>query len=126
MKKFKWESESPKPLYKVLNEKRTQGEMMLGLTTNLFFPDDVKEVRLNINGGKIASLTLEEGNEVSINTAKVNAQYIALAVNNFNKLTESLENIIELLDGLQCEQSGITITEQNIYKIAKEAIEKIK
>lgn len=85
-----------KPLYKVLNEKRTGGEWGMYISEkgkdgcsrayiNSSFPHDMYETICTMSG--------LNGNEAGEN-AKINAQYTALAVNNIAHLAEALEGLM--------------------------------
>lgn len=72
------------PLYKVLNEQRTQGVVTITKTKNHFFLEQSDN-----NGGFDTLCTFSNVHE----RQEYNAQYTALAVNNLASLAEALEKI---------------------------------
>lgn len=121
--------EIEQPLYKRLNKERYNDNWVIGKTTNFFYPEDVKEIRLSTNGSKVAIFNLIEGDENSIKKAKANAEYTALAVNNLHILAESLEEIIDAY--VACGQLITGDDKNNIENLpivlkAKEALNNIK
>ncbi len=90
--------QNKKPLWKELNSSRSLGTWEIGKSSNLFIPTDIKEIRLSSKGNmKVAIFPLEEGNEVSIRRAELNAQYTALAVNHLASLAEALQGCVDEL-----------------------------
>lgn len=79
--------QNKKPLYKVLNEERTQGEW-----------DN------NLHDGNVTSGGLFVGNfnsmMVSKRTTNANAKYTALCVNNLASLSEALETTLKAMTDL--------------------------
>jgi len=77
-------NQDKKPLYKVLNEQRTQGRATIELrsfeSSDLMFGND-----------RVGELYC--GSEYTEIEAEANAQYTALAVNNLHLLAEALEKI---------------------------------
>jgi hypothetical protein len=72
-------TQETKPLYKVLDEKRTQSKWELS---------QFKE-------GDYSLCKEEAGDMVCDNLTEANAQYIALAVNNFASVVEALEKLLK-------------------------------
>ena len=82
-------TETKQPLYKVLNEQRTQGEWQSVVWANKKPPhykvaDHHMELIADVYGPKPLG--------------SVDSQYIALAVNNLHLLAEALEGVIRVAD----------------------------
>lgn len=110
------------PLYKVLNEQRTQ-ERWHSIATNpnhdtfklLVYGQSEKR-----NGtGTLYIATLKEDTIWNYNKeeVKANAQYTALAVNNLATIAENLERILDRI-----EESNLQENFPSAYKRAKEAL----
>lgn len=86
--------EPEKPLWKVLNEQRTQGEWQLSEN------EDNKELVTRVSNGLItANFECDYFNSKhSKGETTANAQYTALAVNNLHILAEALEKLHDLLE----------------------------
>jgi len=108
------QKENVKPLYKRLDEERTQGKWLFGNTTILERP------ALWIGGTRIL-VADEVPHEILSGTA--NAQYTALAVNNLAPLAEALENFISLYEDLAKDFNQRLDNE--VLLCAKEALSKI-
>lgn len=91
--------ENKKPLYKVLNEQRTQGDWK------------ANGMQIESAGWNVATLNPYAP---EISNFEANAQYTALAVNNLHHLAEALETLLEFTDKRQVG-----------YKKAKEALNRI-
>lgn len=106
-----------KPLYKVLDEQRTQGEW---INDNDMVANGVEPTDETIFGSFLGEdYHYPCVHERSKNEAKVNAAYTALAVNNLANLAEALQNFIT-----DCELSGWGYNPDHIEQ-AKEALNKI-
>src|SRR5689334_3216611 len=83
-------NETVKPLYKVLNSERTQGNIEIDFTTAF--------TNLNKTNTSIYLLAdsriTNTAHGMNLEEAKANAQYTALAVNNLHHLAEALEYVI--------------------------------
>lgn len=81
-----------KPLWKVLNEKRTQGKWIFKNQGSL--PDDEGRLlclRSELNSGYISQFQQIGEHK---NDAEANAQYTALAVNNLHLLAQALQDLL--------------------------------
>lgn len=96
-----------KPLYKRLNEERTQGEW------------GISKDGCDIETTDSAKLGILAVYAISKEKDKANAQYTALAVNNLHKIAEALEKIKEL------SSEWDSNTHNQITEIAKEALNNI-
>lgn len=86
---------TPSPLWRELNEKRTQGNWEVASSE----PGDEYSLNvlapINITGDK-RTVVMANPNLYFMDRAEQNAQYTALAVNNFASLAEVLGNFIEV------------------------------
>ncbi len=89
-----------KPLYRRLNEVRTQGEWKVTEGKHTYGSDtfDKGEQWFNVNNedGVIADFLHGRCLDTDEKEARANAQYTALAVNNFAQLAQTLEWILNL------------------------------
>ena len=91
MQTDKTTTESKQPLYKVLNEDRTQGKWQVSKYPAIGYPNVIKS---EFTSSHIALMGLPTEGEDNTVEAEANAQYTALAVNNLHHLAEALENIL--------------------------------
>lgn len=105
-----------KPLYKVLNEQRTR-DIFIALPSI-----ELRPIRLNGDGLKrIANFDFGIGPNIPTQTeAEANAQYTALAVNNFHILAETLERLIDRI-----EENELQSYFPSAHARAKEALKRI-
>ncbi len=106
-------NQANKPLYKVLNEQRTQGEITVenhGQFSN---------GRSLIVGGKCIISTF--GQNASESEIEANAQYTALAVNNLASLAEALESLCD-----SYYKGDLIPNMERKFQKAKEALNRIK
>jgi DUF438 domain-containing protein len=101
---------SNEPLYKVLNEERTQGEWDIIEEENT-----VSKYRMYSTKDGANILWLDPDEE-EIEKEKANINYTALAVNNLNQLAEALERI---------RNASTDHVSSHIRKICNEALNKI-
>ncbi len=91
--------ESSKPLYRVLDEQRNQGEWSYYRHTH---GTEFKAAILNNHANEICKFYWQETQEkesvIPDTKAAANAQYTALAVNNLSPLAEMLEKIYNIED----------------------------
>lgn len=105
------------PLYKVLNQKRTPGKLIVN-AGEFDRTEDTSEIFLRIEGDQeIFDLCCFAATESD--NAKIDAQYTALAVNNLHKLAEVLESFVEYLD------SDLSEAEQVLLIKAKAVLQAI-
>ena len=103
--------QNTQPLYKVLNEKRTQGEWTA--------INDERDI-YSANGDIIMECL---GNHNITNEEDIfNAKYTALTVNNLAKIADKLERFISYYENAKCFWSEL---ETEIVKEAKEALKAI-
>lgn len=114
----------PLPLYKVLNQKRTQGVMQWKQTNgnnryeHTVYHDQWKN--------PFCQFGIEDNGEVAPEEIKANAQYTALAVNELANLAEALEEIKLAIGQLPARgKDGRTIIESLCLNKAKEALSRI-
>ena len=113
------DNKEAKPLYKVLNEKRTPG--ILQLEENPFWGNRIR-VNTPDNETGLTTIFVVEDYTENKEQAKANAQYTALAVNNLHILTALAEHITDMGNDAYLEGHP----EWNeIVKQAKEALKKI-
>ena len=110
------------PLWKELNEKRTKGHLIS------FKNND--EYIVHTAGDRPHKFThhCKESETITIDEAKANAQYTALAVNNFAQVCEALEQLVNRIDN---NWAAITSGTQNgtkeaLLKEAKQVLNNIK
>lgn len=121
------EQENKKPLYKVLNEQRTQYNWVsgrhIGGTT---FKSHIITEPHSIEVCKFYYQESEQ-KECEDNQAQANAQYTALAVNNLHHLAEALQMAVYLEDNKRAiaEIMALPYVEAEFYKPAKEALSRI-
>lgn len=109
---MKQDNKNEKPLYKVLNEQRTQGYLKVDY------------------GHKKTPLTLAVGNlntgldweEVGSAWKENDAKYLCMAYNNLTSLADALKNLIDDIEA--CKRSGINPS-STLLNIAKEKLSKI-
>lgn len=117
---MKQETNQPIPLWKELNQKRTQG-------TATFYPKYEGEnvcaiITGNVNWCEIlGSYTLD--GSIHVSEAKANAQYTALSVNHLHHLAEALEEWLSLK--INTTSNGIETIDAN-NKAERAAIVKAK
>lgn len=89
------ENKTQQPLYKVLNEKRTQGEMQsYSNVSDIKFPFQM--VNKEDNGTVVCNFLSNIYDErKEWKEAKANSEYTTLAVNNLASIAEALESFIE-------------------------------
>lgn len=87
MQTDKTTTESKQPLYKVLNEDRTQGKWQVSKYPAIGYPNVIKS---EFTSSHIALMGLPTEGEDNTVEAEANAQYTALAVNNLHHLAEAL------------------------------------
>ena len=119
MQTDKTTTESKQPLYKVLNEQRTQGQWGYGEYKG---SESYKAHIIGDYSNEIAKFYWQTENNKSNNDkqSEANAQYTALAVNNLHHLAEALEKIAE------CEGEKLDAKDAaGFIKIAKEALNPI-
>ncbi len=109
-----------KPLYKVLDEKRTQG--ILEIEENPFWGN---KRRLNIDGGETTVFVIEDYTD-NKEQIEANAQYTALAVNNLAPVADLLSEIVELLPKIDTTVKGLSFLALKAWmERSKEALNKI-
>lgn len=124
------DNKQDRPLWKVLNEKRTQGEWWSHSPVIKFpvhrvlcgEPPEASEV------AKFFTATMDNADQ-----QEANAQYTALAVNEFANVVEALESSMEEIKCLLCNYAGYSTNESYanyygnsaIYLKAKEALSRI-
>lgn len=99
------------PLYKVLNEKRTQVEF----NAHLYNLSD-HTIREGKKGRVLMEVCKQHTNDPE---AEANAQYTALCVNNLHHLAEALQGFVDYLD------SDLSEAETILLNRAKEALKRI-
>lgn len=130
-----------KPLYKVLNEERTQGEWSINPVETMYCEIAVqhplyKEGRLVKHGIKFENICRMQANAIGfhnnnyqekVKRDEANAKYTALAVNNLHILAEALEYIVNEVEQLPVFNAsmGRTIVESLCMNKAKEALSRI-
>lgn len=109
-----------KPLYKVLNEERTQGELYIVETfpSLVFCNTQMHEAAQILPASPIliAQPTTDSCQQ------KTNAEYTALAVNNLHVLAEALENMIR---AIEFDGEALPDIAQVAAEEAKEALSRI-
>lgn len=91
-----WEKEqAKKPLYKVLNERRSKEIFEQLGRPNQIYP---YETKLTIKGDSLHLVGILYGDNTT--QSEANAQYTALAVNNLHHLAEALEGMMGAYDSL--------------------------
>lgn len=116
------QTENKQPLYKVLNEQRTQGNWeFCEFDTPHGKEFVIKEANLKKDGKWIFSdRIMEAGNYTNQN--KANTQYTALAVNHLHHLAEALEKIKKAIE----QTNGRNTNEvESCYNSIKEALNRI-
>lgn len=111
-----------KPLWRVLNEQRTQGNWIFKDQGHL--PDDEGKLlclRSELNGGYISQFQQIGEHK---NDAEANAKYTALAVNNLSHLAKALEKCITQLN-IWAESDAWDERDEEAYEAAKEALSRI-
>lgn len=110
-----------KPLYKLLNESRTQGRAMLYKTVlvnkhlqiGVTSTDDNGATHTILNATNYSSLDTDYNDEWT-KKAEANAKYAAMAMNNFANVCEALEL---MLDGSNAPEWKIKAAKQSLNKI---------
>lgn len=110
------------PLWKELNQKRTQGEWHYYSFSNFVTIEDESTNHLFTNDSN--------GNEKIKEQAKNNAQYTALAVNNFAQVCEALEEVEQVIKerepNIEDDKEYLMETISTLRELAKQVLNNIK
>ena len=109
------------PLWRELNEDRTQGEWKVEKYPAVGYPNVIKS---EFTSSHVALMGLPTEGEDNTVEAEANAKYTALAVNNLARLAEALETALARL-GTFAESNAWDPEDEQAYNIAAKALEAI-
>ena len=112
------QKDNKQPLYKVLNEQRTQGYL-------LSLKMDDKYIIHTLEDKFKFTHHLSIDDTINKDEAKANAQYTALAVNNLAELAEALQGLLSSYKADFKTITGSELNDTEAVKKAKEALNKI-
>lgn len=101
-------NETKKPLYKVLDEKRTQGEWWVKNGDKKYGDDKIfgslmMGKKKGKYGGEIPHVCFNSSHDQNHESLMANVEYTAMAVNNLANLAECLEDIVSNIEAMKKE-----------------------